>query len=102
MIRKLDTFKLHQAIFFLFYRLMLKLFLREKRCSCVLAVSLFFFLIHMALCSVESIDFSVLRLNKEPPNITFRRKEKGGINLQTTVSACKIMRIEYLPVTERL
>lgn len=56
----------------------------------------------MALCSVESIDFSVLRLNKEPPNITFRRKEKGGINLQTTVSACKIMRIEYLPVTERL
>ena len=56
----------------------------------------------MALCSIESIDFSVIRLNKEPPNITFRRKEKGGINLQTTVSTCMIMRIEYLPVTERL
>ena len=26
-----------------------------------------------------------VRLNKEPPNITFRKKEKGGINLQTTV-----------------
>ena len=55
----------------------------------------------MALCSIESIDFSVIRLNKEPPNITFRRKEKGGINLQTTVSTCMIVRIEYLLVTER-
>jgi len=24
-----------------------------------------------------------LRLNKEPPNIIFKKKEKGGINLQT-------------------
>ena len=56
----------------------------------------------MKLCSIESIDFSLIRLNKEPPNITFRRKEKGGINLQTTVSACMIMRIQYLPLTERL
>lgn len=26
-----------------------------------------------------------LRLNKQPPNIVFRRKDKGGINLQTMV-----------------
>jgi len=26
-----------------------------------------------------------LRLNKSPPNITFRRKDKGGINLTATV-----------------
>ena len=25
------------------------------------------------------------RLNKQPPQITFKRKEKGGINLQTLV-----------------
>ena len=82
---------------------MLKLFLREKKVFlCLSYKSVFFFLIHMTLCSIESIDFSLIRLNKEPPNITFRRKEKGGINLQTTVSACMIMRIEYLPVTERL
>ena len=82
---------------------MLKLFLREKKVFLFLSYkSGFFFLIHMTLCSIESIDFSLIRLNKEPPNITFRRKEKGGINLQTTVSACMIMRIEYLPVTERL
>lgn len=28
-----------------------------------------------------------LRLNKTPPNIVFRRKDKGGINLQTMVSS---------------
>jgi len=26
-----------------------------------------------------------IRLNKEPPNLTFRRKEKGGINFTSTV-----------------
>lgn len=26
------------------------------------------------------------RLNKEPPNLTFRRKDKGGINLTSTVN----------------
>ena len=26
-----------------------------------------------------------LRLNKTPPNIIFKKKEKGGINLQTMV-----------------
>lgn len=26
-----------------------------------------------------------IRINKEPPNITFRKKEKGGINVTSTV-----------------
>lgn len=26
------------------------------------------------------------RLNKEPPNLTFRKKDKGGINLTSTVA----------------
>lgn len=26
------------------------------------------------------------RLNKEPPNLTFRRKDKGGINLTSTAT----------------
>lgn len=30
-----------------------------------------------------------LRLNKQPPNIVFKRKDKGGINLQTMVSLFK-------------
>lgn len=36
------------------------------------------FFVHMTLF--------FFRLNKDPPNITVRRKEKGGINLTTTVS----------------
>lgn len=28
----------------------------------------------------------VTRLNKEPPNLTFRRKDKGGINFTSTVA----------------
>ncbi|KAG6549022.1 hypothetical protein Mapa_009465 [Marchantia paleacea] len=27
-----------------------------------------------------------VRLNSEPPNMTFRRKDKGGINFTSTVS----------------
>lgn len=30
--------------------------------------------------------FSDYRLNKEPPNLSFRRKDKGGINLTSTVN----------------
>lgn len=29
---------------------------------------------------------SGIRLNKEPPNLTFRRKDKGGINFTSTVA----------------
>lgn len=35
----------------------------------------------MLICS-----FSGYRLNKEPPNLTFRKKDKGGINLTSTVT----------------
>jgi len=31
-----------------------------------------------------------LRLNKEPPNIVFRRKDKGGINLQTMTTQTEL------------
>lgn len=30
--------------------------------------------------------FCGCRLNKEPPNLTFRKKDKGGINLTSTVT----------------
>lgn len=38
---------------------------------------------HKKLIEHELEGFGI-RLNKEPPNISFRRKEKGGINFQTT------------------
>jgi ribosome-interacting GTPase 1 len=31
-----------------------------------------------------------IRLNKEPPNIVFRKKDKGGINLQTLVTQSEL------------
>lgn len=40
---------------------------------------------HVSLTYSVGVIFFLGRLNKEPPNITFRKKEKGGINLQTTV-----------------
>lgn len=39
---------------------------------------------HKKLIEHELEGFG-LRLNKSPPNIVFRRKDKGGINLQTMV-----------------
>lgn len=39
---------------------------------------------HKKLIEHELEGFG-LRLNKTPPNIVFRRKDKGGINLQTMV-----------------
>ncbi|XP_046839906.1 developmentally-regulated GTP-binding protein 1 [Xenia sp. Carnegie-2017] len=38
---------------------------------------------HKKLIEYELEGFGI-RLNKKPPNIAFRRKEKGGINFQTT------------------
>ncbi|KAF3677041.1 hypothetical protein FXO37_05021 [Capsicum annuum] len=35
---------------------------------------------------LKSLCSSLLLLNKEPPNMTFRKKEKGGINLTSTVT----------------
>lgn len=39
---------------------------------------------HKHLLEHELEGFGI-RLNKEPPNISFRRKEKGGVNLQALV-----------------
>jgi ribosome-interacting GTPase 1 len=41
---------------------------------------------HKKLIEHELEGFGI-RLNKAPPNIGFRRKEKGGINLQSLVNA---------------
>jgi len=40
---------------------------------------------HKKIIEKEVEGFGI-RLNKKPPNITLKRKEKGGINLTTTVS----------------
>ena len=42
-------------------------------------------LIHKKILENELEGFGI-RLNKTPPNIHFKRKEKGGINLQVMVS----------------
>ena len=41
-----------------------------------LCIILFNFLVH----------FFEIRLNKEPPNLSFRKKDKGGLNLTSTVT----------------
>lgn len=48
---------------------------------------------HKRLIEHELEGFG-LRLNKQPPNITFRKKDKGGINFQTTVISGKISDLE--------
>lgn len=48
---------------------------------------------HKKLIEHELEGFG-LRLNKQPPNITFRKKDKGGINFQTTVINDKMSDIE--------
>ena len=40
---------------------------------------------HKKLIEHELEGFGI-RLNKQPPGITFRRKEKGGISFTTTLS----------------
>ena len=42
-------------------------------------------LIHKKILENELEGFGI-RLNKQPPNIHFKRKEKGGINLQVMVN----------------
>lgn len=42
-------------------------------------------LTHKKIIENELEGFGI-RLNKQPPNIHFKRKEKGGINLQVMVS----------------
>lgn len=44
---------------------------------------------HKKLIEKELEGFGI-RLNKEPPQITFRRKEKGGVNLQCVVQQSEL------------
>ena len=44
---------------------------------------------HKKLIEHELEGFGI-RLNKEPPGITFRKKDKGGISLTTTISNPKL------------
>ncbi|KAK2574569.1 Developmentally-regulated GTP-binding protein 1 [Acropora cervicornis] len=44
---------------------------------------------HKRLIEYELEGFGI-RLNKDPPNISFKRKEKGGINLQTTCNQSEL------------
>lgn len=43
---------------------------------------------HKKILENELEGFGI-RLNKKPPNISFRRKEKGGVNLNMTVGSSK-------------
>lgn len=49
---------------------------------------------HKRLIEHELEGFG-LRLNKHPPNITFKKKDKGGINLQTMVRTGLVCLINY-------
>jgi ribosome-interacting GTPase 1 len=44
---------------------------------------------HKRLIEKELEGFGI-RLNKDPPNIIFKKKEKGGINLQTMVTQSEL------------
>mmetsp|Transcript_32501 Transcript_32501/g.52648 ORF Transcript_32501/g.52648 Transcript_32501/m.52648 type:complete len:368 (+) Transcript_32501:147-1250(+) len=44
---------------------------------------------HKRIIEKELEGFGI-RLNKRPPNLTFKRKEKGGINFTTTVPVTKL------------
>lgn len=44
---------------------------------------------HKKLIEKELEGFGI-RLNKRPPGITFRKKDKGGVSLTTTISEPKL------------
>lgn len=48
-------------------------------------------LVHKRIIEKELEGFGI-RLNKQPPNITFRRKDKGGINFNATVARARCRR----------
>ncbi|PHU00626.1 Developmentally-regulated GTP-binding protein 1 [Capsicum chinense] len=57
-----------------------------RTCNCILIVlDAIKPITHKRLIEKELEGFGI-RLNKEPPNMTFRKKEKGGINLTSTVT----------------
>uniref|UniRef100_A0A166G9S7 OBG-type G domain-containing protein n=1 Tax=Daucus carota subsp. sativus TaxID=79200 RepID=A0A166G9S7_DAUCS len=56
-----------------------------RTCNCILIVlDAIKPITHKRLIEKELEGFGI-RLNKEPPNLTFRKKEKGGINFTSTV-----------------
>lgn len=62
------------------------LFLVARTCSLILMVlDVMKPLQHKKLLEQELEGFGI-RLNKSPPNIVFKRKEKGGLNLTCLVS----------------
>lgn len=46
-------------------------------------------LLHKKLLEHELEGFGI-RLNKQPPNIYFKRKDKGGVNLNATVAQSEL------------
>ncbi|KAK8954299.1 Developmentally regulated G-protein 1 [Platanthera zijinensis] len=55
-----------------------------RTCNCILIVlDAIKPITHKRIIEKELEGFGI-RLNKEPPNLTFRRKDKGGINLTST------------------
>ncbi|KAI5405179.1 Developmentally-regulated G-protein 3 [Lathyrus oleraceus] len=57
-----------------------------RTCNCILIVlDAIKPITHKRLIEKELEGFGI-RLNKEPPNLTFRRKEKGGINFTSTAT----------------
>lgn len=48
-------------------------------------------LVHKKIIENEVEGFGI-RLNKQPPNIGFRKKDKGGINLTSTVGDKKLFK----------
>uniref|UniRef100_A0A803MR98 Uncharacterized protein n=1 Tax=Chenopodium quinoa TaxID=63459 RepID=A0A803MR98_CHEQI len=57
-----------------------------RTCNCILIVlDAIKPITHKRLIEKELEGFGI-RLNKEPPNLSFRKKEKGGINLTSTVA----------------
>jgi hypothetical protein len=49
---------------------------------------------HKRIIERELEGFGI-RLNKTPPNIIFKKKEKGGLNLQTMVKTKKQQRFPF-------
>ncbi|KAL6223036.1 hypothetical protein ACLB2K_006426 [Fragaria x ananassa] len=57
-----------------------------RTCNCIIIVlDAIKPITHKRLIEKELEGFGI-RLNKEPPNLTFRKKEKGGINFTSTVT----------------
>ncbi|KAI6692018.1 hypothetical protein NL676_019728 [Syzygium grande] len=57
-----------------------------RTCNCILIVlDAIKPITHKRLIEKELEGFGI-RLNKEPPNLTFRKKDKGGINFTSTVA----------------